>query len=487
MFKRAKGTGTVALIGTFCILFAGCTPTDDTGMDDGGTGMNDDGTGMNDDGTRTDDGGTDDDSDMVARDPLPQDTPDFLDDDLPRFRKTNLSFMISQISMQQLDRETQVAFITDAFGEWAAVTPLTFTEVAERSQADLFIGFGTGLHCELYEPGGFTCPTDDVFPEDVLAHAYFPDEAQRGELHLNDDVDFTDPRLLFSTLMHEIGHNLGLLHLNDMDAVMFACDSGQTGELQTADITAIQNLYGSIDGTVRPAARTAPPSSDGDLDQLAPTTDGPDADGDGLEDSIELLVLGTDPNNADTDGDGIEDGVEAVLGLDPTNPDTDGDGTSDGDELEGDGNVYLPDLGIAGEDVSALVGTYAGTDDFDTPIEFTVEEDGTVTGTLFLLQFGFEENCDLIGEVSADGQLILVSFDYFFQYDGTIIDGEVSDGLFDSDAGEEGTWTATLVTIDTQSTINSFKVQIGSKGLITLEPVRRTDIGRYVPRRGAER
>lgn len=81
-----------------------------------------------------------------------------------------------------------------------------------------------------------------------------------------------------------------------------------------------------------------------------------DSDGDGLTDSDELSLYGTDPLNPDTDGDGLldgaevdaamgsgcpgplefdsdgdslSDGVEVGLGTDPCNPDTDGDGVPD--------------------------------------------------------------------------------------------------------------------------------------------------------------
>ncbi len=66
-----------------------------------------------------------------------------------------------------------------------------------------------------------------------------------------------------------------------------------------------------------------------------------DSDGDGLTDSDEINIHGTDPNDADTDDDGIDDGDEVDLAaggdlpcLDPTNPDSDGDGLLDGDEQD---------------------------------------------------------------------------------------------------------------------------------------------------------
>ena len=60
----------------------------------------------------------------------------------------------------------------------------------------------------------------------------------------------------------------------------------------------------------------------------------PDADSDGLRDDVEQLILGTDPLDPDTDGDELPDGYEAnVVCLDPlvTN---EGDADADGDGLQ---------------------------------------------------------------------------------------------------------------------------------------------------------
>ena len=45
-----------------------------------------------------------------------------------------------------------------------------------------------------------------------------------------------------------------------------------------------------------------------------------DSDRDGLADSYETGVLHTDPHGWDTDGDGLPDTVEVLLGTDPTTP-----------------------------------------------------------------------------------------------------------------------------------------------------------------------
>ncbi|MBL0174768.1 MAG: OmpA family protein [Ignavibacteria bacterium] len=59
-----------------------------------------------------------------------------------------------------------------------------------------------------------------------------------------------------------------------------------------------------------------------------------DTDGDGLNDTDEKGIYGTDPNNKDTDGDRLIDGDEVKqYKTDPLNKDTDGDRLIDGDEV----------------------------------------------------------------------------------------------------------------------------------------------------------
>ncbi|GMV92383.1 MAG: hypothetical protein AMXMBFR82_21610 [Candidatus Hydrogenedentota bacterium] len=67
-----------------------------------------------------------------------------------------------------------------------------------------------------------------------------------------------------------------------------------------------------------------------------------DTDGDGLTDTEETDVYGTDPANADTDGDGLSDGDEVLIdGTDPLNPDSDNGGVNDGTEVLVDGTDPL--------------------------------------------------------------------------------------------------------------------------------------------------
>lgn len=71
-----------------------------------------------------------------------------------------------------------------------------------------------------------------------------------------------------------------------------------------------------------------------------------DRDGDGLSDTQETLVHGTDPDRPDTDNDGLTDGEEVhIQRTDPLDADTDGDGMSDGDEVRAGRSPLVNDTG----------------------------------------------------------------------------------------------------------------------------------------------
>ncbi|MBI5863329.1 MAG: matrixin family metalloprotease [Planctomycetes bacterium] len=417
-------------------------------------------------GCPTDTSNTDNDatSKVANRDSLPGTPVARTQQSIDRFPRNDLTYFINNVS-SKLDQGLQEQLIADAFSRWSAVTPLNFTRVQTQNGADIVIGFGVQRHCELYAPRNLDCPSRP-FEDTTIGHANFPIGPAIGQLHMNEAFDFSDQRLYFSTMVHEIGHNLGIDHIAPTDAVMFANDNGQTGALTQADIDAAQRLYGSRDGSVRPQLAAAPPASDEAAARTAPKTDLPDADGDGIDDATEQFVLGTNPDNADTDGDGLGDGVEAVAGLDARSGDTDGDGTSDGAEFEGGTNAFRPDFASTG-DVSALVGAFTGSDSLGATLSLTIAADGSVAGTLALKMFGFDENLGLSGAVSGDGTIEFVSNDYYFDYQGTVAASGAASGTFTSDGGLSGTWTAT---------------RVGGTGKALRAAAQHVDLGQYAPR-----
>uniref|UniRef100_A0A4X2ME35 Matrix metalloproteinase-21 n=1 Tax=Vombatus ursinus TaxID=29139 RepID=A0A4X2ME35_VOMUR len=144
----------------------------------------------------------------------------------------------------QLSIEEQRFIFRLAFRMWSEVTPLTFKEdrLSPAALIDIRLGFGRGRHL------GCSRAFDGSGQE--FAHAW-----NFGDIHFDDDEHFTPPPSdkgisLLKVAVHEIGHVLGLPHLDRTGSIMQPnYVSQETGfELDWADRKAIQKLYGSCEG-----------------------------------------------------------------------------------------------------------------------------------------------------------------------------------------------------------------------------------------------
>jgi hypothetical protein len=163
-----------------------------------------------------------------------------------KYPTTNLTFAF-QNSTPDLAADRQRDIIREAFGMWAAVSALTFTEVAPTAIPTFSIAFHRGSH-------GDGDPFDDggSIQGNVLAHAFFPPlcgGVHAGALHFDEFESWTDaaaPRAirLLNVAIHEVGHLLGLSHSNVQDAIMFAFYDDNVDRLRQDDINGIQALYG---------------------------------------------------------------------------------------------------------------------------------------------------------------------------------------------------------------------------------------------------
>lgn len=161
-----------------------------------------------------------------------------------------------------------------AFGLWARYAPIHLFEVpdtgpvaSEReyspiSTADIRIG---------YQP---TLPNGDV------AHTHVPYARDGylatglgGDVHFSNDLSVYDAEQwghahdalaldFFSTMVHETGHALGLLHILGVNSVMGGAlhvfDSVCTADLFPADVAAIRTLYGRGGGAVHALGERPP-------------------------------------------------------------------------------------------------------------------------------------------------------------------------------------------------------------------------------------
>jgi hypothetical protein len=144
-----------------------------------------------------------------------------------------------------------------AMGGWAKYVKIRFSEGgAASSLRNINFLFATGEHGDGY-------PFDGAGK--ALAHTFFPappnPEPIAGDLHIDDDESWQVGANidLFSVLLHELGHALGLGHSDSPASVMYPYYRRVTG-LAAEDITAIQELYAAGEGSTSGGTNPTPTS-----------------------------------------------------------------------------------------------------------------------------------------------------------------------------------------------------------------------------------
>ncbi|XP_015901700.4 metalloendoproteinase 1 [Ziziphus jujuba] len=150
--------------------------------------------------------------------------------------QTHLTYKFSS-AVQPVSLDVFRSVAAQAFAEWQRHSQFTFEEVQPLSRSDLTLGFFVGDHGD-----GF--PFDGSY--NILGHAFSP---TNGRLHLDGDETWTvgvpSDVDLFSVVLHEIGHLLGLAHSLDQNAVMYAqyTPAAIKRTLIQDDIDGIRALY----------------------------------------------------------------------------------------------------------------------------------------------------------------------------------------------------------------------------------------------------
>ncbi len=161
--------------------------------------------------------------------------------DGPGRGQASITYSFGKLSSHADASQTKVEF-RRALDEWSRVAAVRFTESSLRTAArNLDLSFVTGDHGDPYP---FLNGTT------VLAHSYYPappnPEPVAGDIHMNDAWTWSVGGQwdLYSVLLHELGHALGIGHTDDPNSVMYPYYQKASG-LKAPDIDSILQIYAS--------------------------------------------------------------------------------------------------------------------------------------------------------------------------------------------------------------------------------------------------
>ncbi len=154
------------------------------------------------------------------------------------------------------------AIVRAAFARWDQVANLTFKQVADSSSVDIRIGWGNFSGTELGETDYSSLnitSEGQVFRPGTTVRLEDPSIRPVGT-GMSDTYQGT-ATTLYQTVLHEIGHALGLAHSSNTTDIMYPSLGPGDTNLGSADIQGIQILYGAAAGSALAATTTVSPTT----------------------------------------------------------------------------------------------------------------------------------------------------------------------------------------------------------------------------------
>jgi hypothetical protein len=159
--------------------------------------------------------------------------------DGPGRGRASISYSFGNLGTRVDPSQTRAEAIR-AMAEWSRAVAVTFTETTVRNTSrNIDILFAAGQH-------------GDPFPflsgSTVLGHSFYPanpnPEPLAGDIHINDAWGWSIGGQwdVFSVILHELGHSLGIGHTDTPGSVMYPYYQQATG-LKQQDIDSIRQLY----------------------------------------------------------------------------------------------------------------------------------------------------------------------------------------------------------------------------------------------------
>ncbi|MEL6644975.1 MAG: matrixin family metalloprotease [Pseudomonadota bacterium] len=228
-----------------------------------------------------------------------------------------------------------------AFQAWEDVADIDFVEVGSLASSSIDIEMGplAGSTVGLASSSYWVLPGTDQFFSSEITLDSNETWAPFGETDLS----------FYAVALHEIGHAIGLRHVNDSSEIMNSVI--RADDLGDGDIAGAQALYGVADGavSVAPPPGSASLASSSTPPSFSPDTGGDDGGG-GAGGLLGLLLAAI----AGIFGFGGGAGVVLLAGASPEEEE-------DGDEI--DLAAILPTLDPMDEDAPFEIGVYAHVHD----------------------------------------------------------------------------------------------------------------------------